>query len=79
MKVLTPLKAIRSQCFECSGGSTLEIRNCAISDCPLFEFRFGKNPHRKGIGRFKGLDKKNPTQQSSGEQKTYKFKGAEHG
>ena len=47
---LTPIKAIREKCLDCSAGQPSEIRKCLIIDCPLFKYRFGKNPNRKGIG-----------------------------
>lgn len=42
----TPLKAIRHKCLDCSGDSADEVRKCVIPECPLFPFRFGKNPFR---------------------------------
>lgn len=50
MSELTPLKAIRAKCIDCSCGSSAEVRNCQIMSCPLYDFRFGHNPRRKGIG-----------------------------
>ncbi len=47
---LTPLKAIKAQCVECSG-SRWAVWNCGEKKCPLFAFRTGHNPRRKGIGR----------------------------
>jgi hypothetical protein len=47
-KRLTPIKAIRKICLECMGYSWVEVKRCIRSECPLFEFRFGKNPARKG-------------------------------
>jgi len=47
---LTPLRAIRKNCIDCSGGSKQEVRGCKITDCPLYLYRFGRNPNRKGIG-----------------------------
>ena len=41
-----PVKAIREKCIECSCGSPLEVRECAVTKCPLYPFRFGKNPYR---------------------------------
>lgn len=49
-KNLSPLKAIRKHCLECSSGNSNEVKNCIITDCPLYQFRLGKNPNRKGIG-----------------------------
>jgi hypothetical protein len=45
---LTPVKAIRAKCLECSRGSTNEIKICPIEDCALYYYRFGKVPHRSG-------------------------------
>ncbi|GIU70440.1 MAG: hypothetical protein KatS3mg002_1676 [Candidatus Woesearchaeota archaeon] len=50
MKKLTPIKAIRKHCLECSSGIPSEVKNCIITDCPLYPFRLGKNPNRKSIG-----------------------------
>ena len=50
MKNLTPLKAVRKNCLECSNGSAKEVKLCSIENCPLYQFRFGKNPNRSGIG-----------------------------
>ena len=46
----TPLRAIRSKCRDCTNGSLKDIRLCTFSDCPLYPFRMGRNPNRKGIG-----------------------------
>lgn len=46
---LTPVKAIKKHCSDCSSGSKKEVRACVITDCPLFPYRIGKNPNRKGI------------------------------
>lgn len=46
-KQLTPIKAIRTKCLECSGRSYKEARLCVIPDCPLYPYRMGKNPNRK--------------------------------
>lgn len=41
-----PVKAIREKCLECSGGSSNEVQKCTVTACPLYAFRFGKNPYR---------------------------------
>lgn len=46
---LTPVRAIRKFCVECSG-SQKAPRNCEKKTCPLFNFRLGKSPGRAGIG-----------------------------
>ena len=50
-KRLTVLRAVRHKClYDCSNGQRSEVRYCVIPGCPLFPYRFGKNPFRKGIG-----------------------------
>ncbi len=41
-----PLTAIRLKCLDCGGGSITEIKLCPVDDCPLYIYRFGKNPNR---------------------------------
>lgn len=43
----SPVKAIREFCLECCGGSRDEVRTCTAPRCPLYAFRFGKNPYIK--------------------------------
>jgi len=59
MKVLTPLKAVREKCLECSANQPKEVKLCDISDCPLYLYRFGKNPNRKGVGNPQAFLRKN--------------------
>lgn len=42
---ITRAKAIRLKCLDCSGGSTKEVRLCAIKSCALYRFRMGKEDH----------------------------------
>jgi len=46
-KRLTPIKAIRAKCLDCSGGNNAEVRNCVIPSCPLYPYRMGHNPYIK--------------------------------
>jgi len=41
---LTPVKAIRRKCLDCSGGSYSEVRQCVIRECPLYPYRDGHRP-----------------------------------
>jgi hypothetical protein len=66
MKLSLMLKAIRTKCLDCSNQQIDEVRNCVISNCPLYPYRMGKNPftNRKGnpnaFGRLnKTLESKN--------------------
>ena len=52
---LTPLKAIKKHCLECSGYEKKQVRECVIKDCVLYEYRQGTNPKRNGIGTTKNL------------------------
>ena len=46
MDLTNPLKAIRAKCLDCSNDYVKEVTECPITDCPLYPFRFGKNPYR---------------------------------
>lgn len=39
---LTPMKAIRRKCIDCSCGSSNEVKLCPVQNCPLYTYRFGK-------------------------------------
>ena len=41
----SPLKQIRLYCLSCVCGSPNEVKLCSITDCPLYDFRFGTNPY----------------------------------
>lgn len=40
----SPLKSIREKCLDCCGYKYSEVRECHITDCPLWAYRMGKNP-----------------------------------
>ena len=44
MAKLTPLRAIRQKCLECSAGQRNEVKFCPITKCALYEYRMGKRP-----------------------------------
>lgn len=46
----SPLKMIRQSCLDCSGGSEVIVRECVMTHCPLYAFRFGTNPYNKRSG-----------------------------
>ncbi len=46
---LTPMKAISRKCIDCSCGSSNEVKLCPVKNCPLYDYRFGKDPHRKKV------------------------------
>lgn len=44
MAKLTPMRAIRQKCLECSAGSTKEIKRCPVLKCALYAYRSGHRP-----------------------------------
>lgn len=46
-KYVSPLHAIRRKCVDCCCGNKNEPALCTVVKCPLYVFRFGKNPYRK--------------------------------
>lgn len=38
---ITRKKAIRLKCLDCCCGNSAEVRRCAISKCPLWQYRMG--------------------------------------
>ncbi len=66
-KKLTPIRAIRAKCLDCSAGSAKEVRLCVIPDCPLYMYRMGKNPAYAGKkGNVEALRRYAESQKSSG-------------
>ena len=63
MRKIPPTKAIRLHCIGCSGGNMAEVKRCEMDDCPLYNYRMGKNPRtKKANGNPRALDRyrKNP-------------------
>ena len=44
---VSPIKAIREFCLGCVGYQAKEVKLCPSTKCPLYPFRFGKNPSLK--------------------------------
>lgn len=44
-----PAKAIRAKCLDCCCDQVNEVKLCPVEDCPLWPFRFGKNPYRTRV------------------------------
>ena len=43
---MSPLRALRLRCIDCSGDSAAEVRLCTAVTCPAWPFRMGANPWR---------------------------------
>ena len=41
------IRAIKLYCYSCSSYQLSEVKNCTVTNCPLFPFRNGTNPFRK--------------------------------
>ena len=41
------MQAIKAKCLDCTCGQKSEVKECPITDCPLYDFRLGKSPNRK--------------------------------
>jgi len=48
-KILTPIKAIRAKCLDCSCGQFIEAKNCPIKDCSLYPYRMGRRPKQETV------------------------------
>lgn len=44
IKVLSPFKAIRAKCLDCSCYVAKEVRECRITSCALWPYRMGVRP-----------------------------------
>ena len=49
MAIRTPIKAIRAKCLDCTCNQVVEVRNCPIKKCPLYEYRMGHRPKKDEI------------------------------
>ena len=58
-KHLTPVKAIRKKCIDCSGGSLKEVRLCQVTECELYPYRMGKRPDDETKDTLRALFLKN--------------------
>lgn len=44
VKAPSMARAIKEKCLDCCGDVRVEVRDCTMVNCPLFPYRFGKNP-----------------------------------
>ncbi len=58
MARLTPMKAIRAKCLECSNDQMKEVRLCPIKKCALYEYRTGHRPKGEEVTAEDSLDEK---------------------
>lgn len=48
-RALTPIKAIRAKCMDCTCNQPKEIRECSITSCALWPYRMGKRPSKQQL------------------------------
>lgn len=41
---ITPIKAIRAKCLDCTAGQVKEVRLCTVKKCALYPYRMGHRP-----------------------------------
>ena len=46
--MITPLRAIRLKCLDCSGMSAKEVKLCHLWECPLWQYRMGSDRSPSG-------------------------------
>lgn len=46
-RATSPLRAIRAFCVLCMGCQPRMVAGCTATNCVMYPFRFGKNPHQK--------------------------------
>lgn len=56
--LITPLKAIRYHCLECVCFSSNEVKKCTENLCPMYPYRFGKDPNKKKVSGHRKRSKK---------------------
>ena len=56
---VSPMRAIRNKCVDCTGNQPTEIKACSALDCPLWMYRLG------GINPNCGNNAQNPFLQPS--------------
>lgn len=58
MAKLTPIKAIRAKCLDCSNGQFKEVRLCPVKNCHLYAYRNGHRPKSEELTAENDLDEK---------------------
>ena len=46
---ISPLKAIKAFCYSWCGENYNEVKSCTAPNCPLYNFRLGRNSARKRV------------------------------
>ncbi len=55
---LTPIKAIRAKCLDCSGGQYKEVTLCPVKTCSLYPYRKGHRPRAEDLAADTGINEK---------------------
>ena len=53
-KSLTPIKAIRQKCLDCTNQQHTEVRRCTAYGCPIWPYRMGRRPTPDDLGKNTG-------------------------
>jgi len=59
----TPIKSIRKKCLDCCCGQYKEVRECPVTKCALYPYRFGHRPDKATVDTIKEFydEKPEPT------------------
>ena len=44
--MMTQQRAIQAKCIDCSGANAQEVKWCPVYQCPLWQYRLGRNKGR---------------------------------
>lgn len=44
---LRPMRAMREKCLDCCCGQVAMVKDCPITGCAIWPYRFGRDPRRK--------------------------------
>ena len=70
-----PVRVFRAFCLQCTGGSSNLVLECETESCPVYPYRMGKNPAKKGQGASTETMKKAREQRKSRLESTFRGQG----
>ena len=56
MAYLTPIKAIRAKCLDCTCQQPKEVRLCTVTACALWPYRMGRRPSEADRQMYEGRE-----------------------
>jgi len=59
-RIVSPMKAIRYKCLDCCQFQFNEVKMCSDERCPLYPYRFGRQPKEDDLNEEFKADGYNP-------------------